>query len=345
MIDTAQRVATIRAKYAQYGWSEQDGEWGHMQRTMRQELKGVLDNDDDEALAAYFNRMFRTHAILGLVTTDWREVNTDRAGLKWLNWLREAGNLWALYTGYSQQAYPTPPVAGGKIEVITMDQFPDVSVLRTPEPACGALVGEAKARDGSPVNVMFDTPRHDHYAFQLSNLLPKHGCCFEIGGGYGGTALQLRRRRPDASVVLCDLPETLYLAYWWLCCAGERVRWFGDPGYGGIVLLPTQELDTRLAVDVVFAAHSLSEMPQPVVDRYRAWITACAPTYVYYDCAHLRLPPLKEGEQPFASAQQWPETMSEALVPDGYRELFRAPATWPAVGNRYWEFLYIRDMT
>lgn len=301
-------AARILERYQRYGWSELEGEWGHIHDTARREYHHALDTADEETLTKMLGAMFQTSIVWGLVTFDVGTLVSEENKQKFVTLSEENLAVWSSHTS-----------AGPK----------DLRRLDAPKAGGPAVV------HFEDVRVMFDTPRHDHYAQRISDLTPGFGRVVEIGGGYGGTALQLRRARDDVQVVIVDLPETLYLAWYWLTEAGVHVAWWDEDPEADVLLVPNGEVSKIQNVDLVFNAHSFSEMPLEVVKNYLAWVERVEPRYLYHDNAHL-LNPLNE----------FSEVRACDMVPgEPYRELYRAPTVWPEMGVRYWEFLYERGET
>jgi putative sugar O-methyltransferase len=195
-------------------------------------------------------------------------------------------------------------------------------------------------QEGLPnVGVTLDSFRFDSYAHRIACALPDGGTVLEIGGGYGGVALQLLRTRPGFRVVLCDLPDTLYLAGWWLSNVAEaRVAWWDDDPDADIVLLPCQELDAWAGpVDLVFTAHSLSGMDRASIAHYVAWVERSPARYFYHDDVLVPTSTIWMNER-------FPEVpVSEMPVPRGFRLVWRDRTPWTGLPDRFCEFFYERE--
>ena len=308
---------SIIERYKRYGWSTPPGEWGAIQSSARAPLREAIE-DGEETLDRALAVMFQLPICNGLSTFDSRhgdwpnkvDLFRDDVAMNLRTWMCSTDATLA-----------------------------DLERLLAPE-AGSPFVCEVEG-----VRIMYDTARHDHYAQKIVKLLPDGGTVLEIGGGYGGMALQLLRSSDNIQVVLCDLPETLYLAWYWLTNATERsVAWYDDDPDADVVLLPAQELEawTRTP-DLVFAAHSLSEFTLPVVKHYVGWIHRVRPRYFYHDSAHsghMQAPAVAGSAN---SCDQWPEVMVADINPSPpYHEVYRAQGLWRGTGLRYWEFLYER---
>ena len=116
-------------------------------------------------------------------------------------------------------------------------------------------------------------------ATQIREMAPKMDFVFELGSGYGGTARVMKLMSPGTKMVLCDLPETLYLCYVYLRrhfphCTFDVLQ----PGAklperdkaADFTFVPCQ-LAAQLSgasFDVVMNTCSLSEMTQSACDWY-----------------------------------------------------------------------------
>lgn len=290
----------ILERHRRYGRSQLAGQWAEIQSIRRAEYLRLLDAADAPAIDAMLARMFQDHVSFGMVTNGEDAPRPDIIAAA----VNHNRSFWRMATWEK-----------------------DESLLAAPD------VG------GWPTTIMPDTPRHDHYALQVLNLLPFGGTVLEIGGGYGGFALQMLRRSEHTQVVLCDIPETLYLAWYWLLRANSkcRIAWYDEDRGADVVLLPERELEQWThPIDVVLAAHSLCEMTAEVAQRYLAWLHPHGVRYFYHES-----PQFTEAGPGWA-----PHVLTDLhcvnLVPPGYKELWRAPCFWYGAGGRYWEFLYER---
>jgi len=191
----------------------------------------------------------------------------------------------------------------------------------------------------------FDTPRHDHYAVQILRYL-RTGPVVEIGGGYGGMALQLCQRSKDVQIVLCDLPETLYLAWYHLTKNSDAsIAWWDDDPDADVVLVADTELRASgICPVMVFAAHSLSEMPAGVARDYVAWVDEVKARYFYTDNAVHRPNPAITPESGCQTlSQRHPEQVMSTMQPSSnYVERWRRQYPWDVKSTRYCEVFYER---
>lgn len=332
-------AADILRWYARYGWTDNlEGEWAELQNNIRGSYRAALDQGET-ALDDYLSRMFRTDAITGLVSYSLPKLLAAPDETIYTELLRDCANNAHLWM--HSLIRPDRHVQDMFAEALAKLTVPDVGA---------PVVWTIEDGDGGESSVMFDTFRHDKYARQISALALRHGSVVvEIGGGYGGTAHQLLVHRPDVQVVLVDIPDTLYLAAYWLSRVGHSVRWYDEEveTLADVVLLPAQDIeewdDYMFGADLVFAAHSLTEIPLDVVNRYKPWIEGLDPEYIYYDAATYCLT-TKNPDGTDRTAMLYPETLLADLWPSPkYRLLFSAPNDWRGSGTRYCDVIYGRN--
>lgn len=320
-------VDGIIERYRWYGWTlPETGEWRHINGKTRQFLREALERGDHACIEHQLRTLFRQPLSAGLASSAWSCMMPQRV----------PPACWAEHV---------PPIRQKEDRAWLYEHEKEVAKntvwwrLYTDAPIdCLAApdVGEPITADIGGVPVMADTPRHDHYADVLARLIPEGGTLLIIGGGYGGTARQMLLRRPDVHVVLTDLPETLYIAWYWLALSGHSVGWYDDTHHHDIVLV---RHDTKWpSADAVLAAHCLPEMPERVVAEYMAAIRSNGARYFMHDSTHVQI-----ELHPTMACANFPEQVSATMHPGApYVEVYRAPTPWEHTGGRYWEFLYER---
>lgn len=291
----------ILGRYARYGWTQPGGEWGHINAEPRQEFKATLDSGHPEHVAAYLNKLFCTPLYFGLVSLGDDIDKTLPTQVVW----RLA--IWAHLTGSRDVRALAAPLVGTPIVV----QFGDV-------------------------HVQVDTPRFDIYAQRIAALQP--ATVLEFGGGYGGVARQTVRRCA-ARWFLVDIPETLYVAWYWLAGATDRrIAWWDDDPTADIVLLPHSELETSgVQPDTVVAFHTLSGLPPSEIARYMAWLEGSGARHFYHDDA---VEPTPEGVW---LSNRFAETLAQDFGVPACYELVRAERIpWAGLNDRFREALYAK---
>jgi hypothetical protein len=309
----------ILRRFRLYGWTgDLVGEWMDVQTRLRQTYRQRLESGDiEEAIAPYFRMMFRTGAIQGIVSYDLGRLSED--------------GLDSIGEDFSTNLRTWVLSLPGVTDRHVIDE--QLAYLAAPS-VCEPLVWPVSANDGTSVSVMFDTPRHDWYARRCMNLTDPGDTILEVGGGYGGLAWQLCRRGFDGRMVIVDIPETLYLAYYFLSQAAHvDIAWYDEymADEAAVVLVPAQEYAAWHDADLVFASHSICEMGEEVAGQYVQWIGELRPRWIYHDTARVAHPAC-------------PEVLIDQLRPGPpYREVFTAPINWAQSTDRYCEYLFMRE--
>jgi hypothetical protein len=296
------KLSGIMARYQRYGWSPAVGEWGAIQANHRADLHAVLQAGDVNGLRDLLKQMFRGPLAHGLVSMP----ASPEAFPSHVNWRM---GLWAMAS-----------------------RARDARVLAATEVGNPPVVYVGNGA-GDPVPVMPDTPRYDVYARRIAEHGPR--CVLELGCGYGGAALQMFRHGIPR-VVLCDLPETLYLAGYWLAGHGYRVAWADEAdAEADVILLPLAEQEAFTGFDLVFSAHSLSGIPREASAAHLDWLTRSGARWFYHDDAVERVGGVWMTDT-------FPEVLADAIVPQGFRELWRTRTPWGGLSDRFEERFYER---
>lgn len=292
----------ILDRHKLYGWSDPAGEWGEIQRDVRAGFKDILDAGDTHKLDRCLAGFFRTPLYFGLVSIT---EAVDKLGEQVL-W-RVA--LWSYLTDG------------------------DIDKIKAPD------VGDPFVVNISDTKVMVDAPRFDVYANHIAKALPDGGLVVELGGGYGGLALQLKRRAPNTRVVLVDIPETLYLAWYWLTLTGEcSVSWIDERVDADVTLVPVDMFgDLTLEPDLVFAGHMLSGLDADTIAEYMTWLSVSGARYFYHDDA------VERADAGVWLADRYDEVLVEKFnVPDCYTEVWRDRIPWTGITDRFCQVFWER---
>jgi hypothetical protein len=326
-------IAAILARHARYGWTaDLNGEWDDIQWRVRKSYRARLGSGDPKELGELFASLFRSCIVQGLISYDLGDIAATEDMEALARSLGQNAQVW--FAGMD-------PVRDAPLEAAVRAELANVRAPTFGAPVTFNLTPTGLEHDVVPV--MFDTIRHDWYARRCLKLCPDGTTLLEIGAGYGGVVWQMFRRGWNGRAVLCDIPETLYAAFYFLSRCGLTVRWHDEPLEGAdVVLLPAKDYATWTApVHLVFAAHSLSEMDAAVGTAYVRWIEqALRPRWVYYDASRLWAPEHADPES--RSFVKFPELLIGDIAPrPPYQEVFSAPITWAQSGDRYCEYLYM----
>lgn len=273
-----------------------DGEWKWINENKKQKYIKALQQNNPDTLAAILANVFQEDASYGFYTY---ETDSLKAGM--------CSDL-AVWREFTQRN--------------------DISSLSMPD------VGNPHGITVEGTLIAPFQPRHDYYAQKIESLSPK--TVLEIGGGYGGLALQLSRRS-NVKYIDCDLPETLYVAYYFLKKAGLNAKWAIDTWPNArIVLVPANRKKIIPKVNLVFNALSFSEMGRKTVDDYfRSINNVWKPRYIFHQNSNVLL---------FPDSPRHIEVLARDFPIDKkYREIYRAVSPWQGGSGRYREYLYDRD--
>lgn len=205
----------------------------------------------------------------------------------------------------------------------------DLSILETSD------IGSPKGIKANGVFISHDQPRFNYHALRIKTLNPKS--VLEIGGGYGGLALQLLRMT-NVRYIDIDLPETLYLTYYFLAKSGMDVKWAVDSfPVADVVLVPAGRKEIlKGQFDVVFNSYSLSEMGKQSSDEYIDLInTQWQPKYFFHENSNFLLYPNSERHIEIL-ARDFPIDKAK------YHKVYQAVSPWQGSGGRGREFFYER---
>lgn len=202
--------------------------------------------------------------------------------------------------------------------------------------------------DTTTATVLDDSFRHTYFASLVLELAGSEKSIevTEVGGGYGGLALQIQRLRPSDSRVrhcIIDLPESLLLSYWFLRMQGQTVAVlledsdFDRAGTADIILVPDY-LSERIpwAPDVFFNSRSLSEMQTETSSEYLSQIErVLKPPSVVLEAT---------GYDLFPNSTRHRERLAGDLIKDlpSYRLTSSNWSPWQGGGGRYFEYVLRR---
>ena len=221
----------------------------------------------------------------------------------------------------------------------------------------GAHLCEAEWSDLFRVNlpgiessgILVDCFRHAYFASLLLELTRGASSTeiVEIGGGYGGLALQIDRLKLVGHRVrhlIVDLPESLLLAYWFLRMQGQQVsvvfdeKNFERVGPAGVVLVPDYLYGSiPWKADVLFNSRSFSEMSTETSTKYLKQAEEfLAPTSVVLEAT---------GYDLFPDSSRHKERLAEDLMRDLPSYLLDSSnwSPWQGGGGRYFEYVLQRQ--
>lgn len=317
-VEIAGEILSIHSRLRAF--SDTTGEWKWVNISRRNGYLKVLNGGNAYELADYLANMFRNDATYGIIGSDSMKVKTKSGQLELENQIL--------------------------LDLDTFDEFnknnrTDIEwSLRNRR--CGNPYGYMTHKNKL---IVVDTARHLHYANKITALLKDASITcptiFEIGGGYGGLCLELFRKAPFGKFqfIDCDLPETLYLCYFFLkkmLPPSVRIEWAIEKmPDSDIVLVPAHKKDLVKSADVIFNMNSLSEMGRKTVSQYMNVLHNIKPLYfLHQNSNYLLFPKSKRHIEILASEFPIKRTL--------FREVYAAIAPWQGGGGRYREYLYVR---
>jgi hypothetical protein len=287
------------AAYGHMGRSAVGGEWGEINGKDRVPFLDALAAGDRARLSGILRAWLVSPLGYGMLTVATKGVKPEHM-------LEADMTEWALQTDANPHA---------------------IEVLRAPVVAVAA---------STQLTIMPDTPRHDHHAQRIIRFAA--GDVAEIGGGYGGVIIQLRRRAFPYRIYDVDIPETLYLAFAVLALQPETedVAFLHEGRHAAITLVPAADKGAvPRPLGMVYSMNALGEMDHGTAAGYMAWIADMAPRWFYHHGVH-------HGRDFGTMSLEYDEVAATALRPVGYAELYRMHSHWWGNGGRYWEFLLER---
>lgn len=295
------------------------GEWKWINEHKRGSYLKLLEEGDENKLAGCLVNMFRNDASYGIISSDFGIAKRNRRAQRDLEdtILLDLDALEEFDEGASRAQW----LANWK--------------------TCGNLYGYLTS--GNTL-ISVDAPRHRYFAGKIIRLLHERGVkrpvVFEIGGGYGGLALELfRSSRRRVTYINCDLPETLYLCYFFLRKTLPKVRiaWAVESmPKADIILVPAAAKHLVQKADLIFNANSLSEMGWKTMEGYIGVLHRLRPHYfLHQNSNYLLFPNSKRHIEILAS--EFP--IKRSL----YRKVYASVSPWQGAGGRYREYLYERN--
>lgn len=307
----------ILAIHAQIKESTADGEWKWINDNKRKNYLALLEKGNAAALARCLANMFRNDATFGIITSHIEALKT-KADLRALE-----NDILSDLDAFAE-----------------FDGDPEKTKWLSRYERCGNMYGFLTHHK---TVISADAPRHRHYANKITTLLRdahiQKPTIVEIGGGYGGLCLDVILRSKGGRYINCDLPETLYLCYYFLkkaLPAHVSIGWaIESMPNTDIVLVPAHKKQLIKKADIVFNANSLSEMGQRTVNEYFRLIHKLRPLYFMHQNSNFLLFP-NSPRHIEVLASDFP--IKESL----YKKMYMALTPWQGASGRYREYLYQR---
>lgn len=246
--------------------------WGAIAATHHREAHELLDRGDVDALAAYMANALRTPLCTGVggpvIFRMLRDGGDDRALILAQMEQRMRGaavGIGALFLEHPEHQVhgKHPPLAFSAV----VNRIEAIAGTQLSRPA---VMGIAGLSAGPNKVIDFKAAEDVCCAARMPMLLDPGGVIAELGGGFGGTALQLVR--VGFNVLMFDLPIMCVAQGFFLIKAlgAEKVALYGEAHHGWPVrVLPWWAFhDRSISFDLVFNRDSMTEFPEAVALRY-----------------------------------------------------------------------------
>lgn len=310
----AEEILAIHKKI--YQFSSASGEWKWINQNKKRSYFEILEKGESQSLARLLVNFFRNEAVYGLISSNFESLNSIDMSRELESQILLDLDSWREFTDQDDSG---------------------LSILDMPR------VGNPYGFLNNGILISVDQPRHDYFAKKIKDLCSQTPAdrprILEIGGGYGGLCLQLFRNIDNLCYINCDLPETLYIAYYFLRKSlNKKIVWALDGDtrdiFADIILVPAingQKISP--VVDVIFNSNSLSEMAKETVVSYMDLLHNLQPTYFLHQNSNFVL---------FPNSPRHIEVIATSFPIDKnlYHEVYRAISPWQGAGGRYREFLY-----
>jgi hypothetical protein len=287
------------------GLEDVGGEWKYLNEIKRKTYIDALINNDGEKMLDLFTNFFQTSCGYGIMTPSFSEINQYdlKSQILWdLDALFEFGEM-----DFEDDILYSPPV--------------------------GAPYGlNIDDKIISP-----DSPRHLYFA---QKLLKFNTDILEIGGGYGGLIYFLKKLGFNNIYFNVDLPETLYIAYYFLrknnincvLVTGENFQ----IEKGTVYLIPhflLNKIQEKIHFDTFFNANSLSEMDINYVNQYFNIINKKKPKYILHSNSNFLV---------FPNSERHIEVLGKNFPIDdlNYNKIYQCISPFQGASGRYREFYY-----
>jgi hypothetical protein len=287
------------------GIKDVGGEWSYLNEFKRKEYIDSLKANDRESLAKLFCNFFQNSCGYGIITPAFSEITKlDLASQ--IKWDIDAASEFCERPFESDLLHS--PQYGSPFGLINNNKL-----------------------------ILPDSPRHLYFAQKLLNF---QGNILEIGGGYGGLAYFLKKIGFKETYFNVDLPETLYIAYYYLrknnfkCTILTERESVCD--MDTIYLIPHflfHDMANNIKFNVFFNANSLSEMDISYVNKYLEIINTKKPEYILHSNSNFLVFPNSERHIEIL-ARDFP------ICKSIYDKIYHHISPFQGASGRYREFLY-----
>ena len=265
-IASAYRSAKKQDKRISSRWINK-GEWEGIISRCFKNLDAEIKNNNIDGIRKLLTNFARTDLSIGLSLSGGHPKNF-REKVQQLNAYNLTFDKWKKITNSSLDQISIPVFAGNPVGI----------------------------RRGQDV-ILIPSFRHSFYAEKISTLLLEEprSTVLEIGGGYGGVALQLMKKPGNKhKLISVDLPEICAISAYFLmqACPEKRILLYGESDLSkeaieqaDIIIIPPFAIEELLdsSVSLVFNAHSFTEMGFATVKNYLYEIDRICTKYLLHE--------------------------------------------------------------
>jgi len=294
-------------KYNQsLGLRDVGGEWSWLNQVKRKVYIEALEKNDREVLAKLFSNFFQNNCGYGIITPAYSEISK----------LDLASQI--------------------RLDIDALIEFSNDPFKQDDlvAPKIGSPFG--LQIEGGGV-VLPDSPRHLYFAQKLQ----RYKCnILEIGGGYGGLIYFLKKNGFQGTYFNVDLPETLYISYYYLRKNKIKCKLLIDQTCENekdtVYLVPNFLLDKiseNIHFEVFFNANSLSEMDVKYVNEYFNIINNKRPKNILHSNSNFLV---------FPDSERHIEVLARDFPIDHnlYSKVYQLISPFQGASGRYREYLY-----
>ena len=243
------------------------GEWEGIIARSFSEFDAAIKNNNTDQIRMLLQDFARTKLSMGLSLVGSLPTNFQEK-VQLLNSYNLTFDTWKTMTNSSLDQISVPFAAGNPIGI-----------------------------EHGPAAILVPSFRHNYYAEKISSLLADkpEPLILEIGGGYGGVAMQLMKNTKNkCKIISVDLPELCAVSAYALmqACPEKNVLLYGETDFSteainkaDVIIIPPfaiEELRDN-SVSLVFNAHSFTEMGYSTVKNYLYEIDRICSKYLLHE--------------------------------------------------------------
>jgi len=297
------------------------GEWLWINKNKRKTLLESLKKFDIDFLSSQLINLFKSKVSYGIISSTYENVFNNKKNRKYfISDVLKNISVWEEFVKLKKKDY---------------------NFIHTNE-----KIGNPYGIFYKKKKILYDTPRHDYYAYKIINILKnkKNPTILEVGGGYGGLLIQLLKRKFNFSYINIDLPETLLISYYYLkrtfgvnICLHKDLESSVFKSKINFIPYKNNLHVKKINVDLLFNANSFSEMSKNVLYKYFKLINnKIKPEYILHQNSNINLFPKSRRHKEIQSSD-FPIDMKN------YTKISSTISMFQGGSGRYREFLFKKN--